>query len=671
MDEHREQLALLRREVRKRRPPPLPGPAPTLPVATVAVDLPLAHLDRPFDYLVPEPMHDQAVPGCRVRVRFAGRDVDGYLLERRDASDHPGRLTPLRRVVSGEPVLRPAVLDVARRVADRYAGTLADVLRLAVPPRHARVEAEHAKVREPPLDLPDDRRSAPWAGYVGGPAWLRRLAAGDRPRAVWTAASSQEWPAALAAAAAATLASNRGSLLLAPDARDVARLDAAVTALLGRGTHVVLSADLGPAARYRAFLAVSRGSVPIVVGTRAAAFAPVADLGLVAIWDDGDDAYAEPRAPYPHAREVLLLRAAAEGTAALLGGVACSVESAALLESGWAASMYADRPALRPRVPTVHVTGETVRDLERDTPGVRTPHRVFDVVREALEHGPVLVSTPRYGYQPALACSRCREPARCAACRGPLARSRAGQQAAACRWCGTAADGWQCPSCGGQSLRAPVVGSLRTAEEWGRSFPQTRVVSSGGDSVVDAVDARPALVIATPGAEPYVEGGYAAAVLLDTWLPLGRPDLRATEEAVRRWFAVAGLVRGSQAGGSVVAVGAPDSPALQALVRWDPIGFARRELADRASAGLPPTVRLATMTGTPDQVDEALAALSFPGGCQVLGPVPVGDDAVRAVVKVPLARSAALSAALQRLSAARSSRKLPPVRVQVDPVNLG
>ena len=137
-----QQLTLLKSEVRSRRPRPVAGPAPELPVARVLVDLPLAHLNRPFDYTVPAPLHEQARPGCRVKVRFAGRDVGGFLVERLDESDHPGKLAPLRKVVSAEPVLAPAVHDLVQLVADRYAGTVADVLRLAVPPRHGRVEAE-------------------------------------------------------------------------------------------------------------------------------------------------------------------------------------------------------------------------------------------------------------------------------------------------------------------------------------------------------------------------------------------------------------------------------------------------------------------------------------------------------------------------------------------------
>ena len=113
-----------------------------LPVARIAVDISLAHLDRPFDYLVPASMDDAAVPGCRVRVRFAGQLVDGYLLERTQTSAHQGKLARLERVISPEPVLTPEIFDLSRAVADRYAGTLADVLRLAIPPRHATAERE-------------------------------------------------------------------------------------------------------------------------------------------------------------------------------------------------------------------------------------------------------------------------------------------------------------------------------------------------------------------------------------------------------------------------------------------------------------------------------------------------------------------------------------------------
>jgi primosomal protein N' (replication factor Y) len=409
-----------------------------------------------------------------------------------------------------------------------------------------------------------------------------------------------------------------------------------------------------------------------VVGTRSAAFAPVRDLGLVAIWDDGDDLYDEPRSPYPHTREVLLLRAHQEGTALLVAGTSRSVEAQALVESGWAASLTAPRDSVRAAAPQIHVAGESDTELERDpaAAAARMPKRVFEVVRHALATGPVLVHVPRSGYLPTLACDRCRSPARCARCTGPLGRPRRGAPAS-CRWCGVAPEPWSCATCGGRGLRSPVVGSLRTAEEWGRSFPLTTVVSSGGDHVVREVDDRPAIVVATPGAEPRAESGYAAAVLLDTWLTLSRPELRAGEEALRRWLNIASLVRSADRGGRVVAVGDPSSAALQALVRWDPEGFAARELAERRSAGLPPATRLATVVGTPDEITQALTGLDLPSYAEVLGPTELPDGQARLVIRTARARGAGMTKALHRLQAARSSRKQLPLHVRVDPGNFG
>ena len=302
-------------------PEPLFAPPAGPPVAGVVVDTGLPHLDRVFDYAVPPELDADAQPGVRVRVRFAGRDLDGFVVERRPRSGHEGRLQPLRKVVSPEPVLTPAVLATARAVADAGAGTLGDVLRLAVPKRHATAEKALAAEAAPPAVAAPE--PGPWTAYPAGASYLRHVADGGAPAAAWTALPGQpderDWPAALAVAAATALAAGRGTLLVVPDHRDLERVDAALTTVLGKAAHVRLSADQGPQARYTAWLKVLRGHVRCVVGTRAAAFAPVHDLGLVAVWDDGDDLHAEPRAPYPHVRDVLLERAAREGAAALVG----------------------------------------------------------------------------------------------------------------------------------------------------------------------------------------------------------------------------------------------------------------------------------------------------------------------------------------------------------------
>ena len=683
-------------------------PADDLPVARVAVDVSLAHLDRPFDYLVPQRLAALAVPGCRVRVRFAGQLAGGYLLARAAASDHPGRLAYLERVVSPEPVLRPEIAALAREVADRYAGTLADVLRLAIPPRHAAAESAPDGRRpdggRPAGGNPDSGRTAggspargtggarppapapgPWARYPAGPAFLAALADGRAPRAVWTALPGPDWPAEIAQAAAATAASGRGTLILVPDARDLDRADQALATGLGPGGHACLAAGLGPAERYRRWLAVSRGQVRVVAGTRAAMFAPVHDLGLVVIWDDGDDLHAEPRAPYPHAREVLALRAHRAGAAALIGGFARTAEATSLVSSGWAAALAAARPQVRASAPKISAAGadtELTRDSEARS--ARIPGLALRTARAGLARGPVLVQVPRRGYVTAVACENCRASARCAVCGGPLALAT-GTGPAACRWCGRSDPGWRCPACGDPRVRAVVTGSRRTAEELGRAFPGTPVVVSGGASVVTSVAAAPALVVATPGAEPRADGGYAAAVLLDGWVLLGRPSLRAAEEALRRWLNAAALVQPGPAGGEVIVVAEASLPVVQALIRWDPAAHAERELAERYTLRFPPAVRMAAVSGPERAVAALLAAADLPPDAEVLGPVtqdgaaaPAGNgagrapaDTVRMLVRMPRSGASALAGALQAAQAVRSARKdAGPVRVQLDPAEL-
>ena len=666
------------------------------------MDVPLAHLDRPFDYLVPAELEAEAVPGVRVKVRFAGQLVDGWLLERADDSGHTGRLAYLEKVVSAEPVLAPEIARLARVVADRYAGSLADVLRLALPPRHARVEKELrvAPANAVPADagagagvvspieagpggdagqsvrsaagggLPVDPRG--WRDYPAGPAYLRALTDGRAPRAVWSALPGEDWADRYADAVAATVAGGRGAVVVVADARDLDRLDAALTATLGPERHVCLSAALGPARRYRAFLAARRGGVPVAIGTRAAMFAPVDRLGLVAIWDDGDDLHAEPRAPYPHAREVLLTRAQLGGAAALVGGYARTAEAQLLVETGWAREVVADRATVRARTPAIAPTGDDPQ-LARD-PGAATarlPSLAWTTARDALHaDAPVLVQVPRRGYLPSVACADCRTPARCPHCAGPLALPSA-DGVPACRWCGRVAAAYACPECGGRRLRAAVIGARRTAEELGRAFPGVPVRTSGREEVLVTVPGGAGLVIATPGAEPVAEGGYGAVLLLDSWALLTRADLRAGEEALRRWLAAAALARPGSAGGRVVVVADGALAPVQALLRWDAAWFAARELAERRELGFPPAVKMASVTGPAEAVADLLAGARLPDDAEVLGPVPADEGRERMLVRVPRARAAALAEALHVAAGQRSARKAAdPVRLQVDPLSL-
>ena len=301
------------------------------PIARVLPMLSVPHLDREFDYLVTAEQSDDAQPGVRVRVRFHGRLVDAFILERRSETDHVGKLGWLDRVVSAERVLTPDVRRLVDAVAARYAGTRADVLRLAIPPRHANVEKETPAEPAPLTVAPVDTRG--WAEYGRGEQFFAAIREGRAARAVWQALPGERWADRLAEVAAATVEAGRGVLAIVPDQRDVDTLHDASVRLVDESRVVALSAGLGPAQRYRRWLSVLRGSARLVIGTRSAVFAPVADLGLVLVWDDGDDTLSEPRAPYPHAREVGMLRAHQLRCAAMIGGYSRTAEAQAMVRS--------------------------------------------------------------------------------------------------------------------------------------------------------------------------------------------------------------------------------------------------------------------------------------------------------------------------------------------------
>lgn len=241
---------------------------------------------------------------------------------------------------------------------------------------------------------------------------------------------------------------------------------------------------------------------------------------------------------------------------------------------------------------------------------------------------------------------------------------------------------FRCGSCGSRALRAVVIGAARTAEELGRAFPEVPIRASGGAAVLDAVSGEAQVVVATIGAEPATPDGYGVALLLDGWALLGRADLRAAEDALRRWMSAATLVRSS---GQVIVMAEPSVPTVQALVRWDPVGHARFELESRTEVRFPPAVRFAAIDGTTESIAELLGEAQLPDGVEMLGPVPLppgarkpfssGDspaEVERMILRADRARGAALARALGAAQAVRSThRSDAPLRVQIDPIDIG
>lgn len=659
-------------------------------IARVLIDSPLPQLDRLLDYRVPARLAQDASPGVRVTVplRTAGRLASGYLIELAASADFAGSLSEIETVVSGVPVLTPQVWTLARKVADRCAGNASDIIRLAVPSRQVRVEktwlAARAAAAEaasgPPAPSPAQQTSPaapPVTGYPAGRieqaiASDERLAVRAIPRLVKLAPSRRRtrtdasqrvhdgerlpdgnhvpvgepvpddehwvgaWAATMAQAAAHCLAGGRSAILIVPDYRDQDQLQLALAAIVPAGAVARVDARQSNPDRYRAFLSCIDERPRIVVGNRSAVYAPAENLGLIAVWDDGDPLHNEPLSPYASARDVALLRQEQQHCALIFLAHTRSVETQRLIDLGWLAELT-PAPAVAPRVVVTAAQASDARAQES-----RIPPAAYRAAASALTDRPVLVQVARPGYAPVLACRSCGQAARCRHCDGPLGIAGRGS-APSCGWCGAIASDWRCTNCEGTALRLVTRGAGRTAEELGRAFPGVRVIVADGERTVQNVPRGPALVVATRGAEPIVPGGYGAVLLLDGERMLARENLRVGDDCLRWWSNAAAL---AAPGASVVLAGVGGGLGT-ALATWRQDVYARAELADRRALRFPPAVRAASVTGRAQAVANAIEALEDSTVVDTLGPVPIGDGIVRTIVRFDYAHGAAVAQALR------------------------
>jgi len=591
--------------------PPTDMSTPT--IARVVLDTPLPQLDRLLDYRIPEGM-EGVVPGVRISapLRSANRMTHGFVVELASQQEHPGPLSDLDCVVSPVEVLRPEVWRLARAVADRAAGSAIDVLRLAIPKRQVRVEkswlAARAAGRTEPAPLEIDPPEV--TGYAD--ADVAALLAGGRAAlsvepgvvevdGVWVG----RWAVTLAQLAARTVVGGASAILVAPDHRDIQQLAAALARLLPPERVVRFDSAQPDAERCRGMLRAMGPAPVVILGNRSAIYAPATRLGLIAIWNDGDPLLAEPLTPYVHARDAALVRQEQQGAALVIAGHTRTTEAQRLVELGWLTELAPRRPRHPRVIPTALATGAGADEH------ARIPSLAWREAAAAAKTGPVLVQVSRPGYAPGLRCAECGTAARCRHCGGPL-RLQHAASAPSCLWCGREERSFRCVECGASRLTRVGAGTARTAEELGRAFPGIRVVVADGERRILEVDGRPAIVVATRGAEPIAAGGYRAVLLLDGERMIARETLRIAEDCLR-WWADAASLAADDASVFLVGVGGRLATALS--TGNIPV-FARAELADRRALGFPPAARVATLDGVPDAVTAALEAL--PAGADVI-----------------------------------------------------
>ncbi|MFB2583912.1 primosomal protein N' family DNA-binding protein [Herbiconiux liukaitaii] len=641
-------------------------------VARVMLESPLPQLDRLFDYRVPPALADVAQPGVRVKVplRSAGRSARGFIIALDDHASYKGALSEIDEVVSAVPVLTPEVWALARRLADRAAGNACDIVRLAVPPRFVRVEkafvarqaaaAAAAAAADDAGDAAavsgDDASAASTpavelTGYsASDAAHLAEPGARSAIAAIATVAVLSEevtvghWALTVAELARAVHAAGESVIVALPDYRDQEEVEAAL-AHLGVVEVVRLDARQARPDRYAHFLTALDGRPHVVVGNRSSIYAPVSRLGQIVVWDDGDSLQSEPLAPYVHVRDAALVRQEQSGARLAFVSHSRSTEVERLVELGFL-HQVAPTPRYLPRVvPTAEQD-----DADAPQNAARIPSAAWAVARKGLEQGPVLVQVARPGYAPVLACTTCRAPASCTVCGGPL-RVAGARERPSCSLCGAIAANWSCSHCHGTTFRFSTIGAGRTADELGRAFPGTRVIVSDGEHPVLTVDSRPALVVATRGAEPRATGGYRAVLLLDGPRMLARESLRVAEDCLR-WWSNAIALSAPRATSVLVGVG---GDLARSLATWQQEHVTASELADRRALRFPPAVRLATVTGTVDEVATCLAELRALlteeewAKMDTLGPVPEEEGTVRAIVRFDYAIGGSVARHLRAL----------------------
>jgi primosomal protein N' (replication factor Y) len=601
-------------------------------VARVLVDTGVFHLDQKYDYSVPEKLSDVVVPGVRVQLPFGNRETEGIVVERVAQPERAGTLKTITKVLSPHVVATPALLDLIDKAADFYCCNPWDLVRSAIPPRVAGVDKEIPVVHQA-SHVSKSRKPTVFQSFkpfVSSHEQISDIVSDFK---------------------------NLGSVLIvAPDERDVEKI---VESLSSTFNNVLkLSSASTREERYRNFLLSMRLDSSIVVGTRSAIFAPVRNLAAIIIYKESSPDHYELRAPGWNSSAIAKMRAESEGLALVLTGFTPSVRVAHEIDAR-----------------TIKfVNQRTQVNVQAFVPsdGTLLPGRIFSEIKKALKKGPVLFIAPRKGYGNALLCSHCRNVALCK-CGGRLSVASKGL-APTCVHCGSSFPAWRCSYCDRDKQYLAGRGIDRAAEEISRAFPGFPVVISAGDVIKESVDSKPALVLSTPGAQPQVNGGYAAVVVLDAIRFFSHTDINGQERARELLFETASMVN---VDGQVLLVLDDSHPVVAAIARWNIAPLLKRELADRDELMLPPSVSSAVLVT--DQavapvivsgLKKALEDSRLPTSTRIYGPTLLPKGQAKIVVHVSHGESSDLAKILHELQRKRSISKKDLLTLRIEPYSL-
>lgn len=725
------------------------APADELPIARVVLDVQTPHLGGFFDYIVPQKYSLIAQPGTMVRVRFGSQRHTGVIWERVNTSNALySSLKSIELVLGKTPQINASTRADIDEIAKYFGGSRANIVRLAVPPRVAKVEQEIARIQrqsslghDKEIDVLRDEvvqwetiQSKRILHNYDGAAELEKLIQVSRTsnQVVWDMLpGATRWCDDLAWAVIKARQAGRQVAIIVPDMRQVTDVvmaleRAGMTQLKDttdtadsqdsrisrswRGNFVVLNAALSSNHRYRSYMAVAHSLVGCVIGTRAAMYAPVADNSLFITFHEDIYQNWDGFTPYPNVRDVVNIRASRGNSLVIHAGFVRSSTTQWYAEQhGRTVLQVTPQPyALDELSPWIrHLNRAELERLADPAIGARVPSVAVQVLRKAVENGPVLLSIPARSQSQVLCCATCRKLAACSRCMGPLGAGNAASNGKpVCRWCSAVSLNWTCKNCGNSRIRVLHVGTQGTAQELSTLIPGIPVITSTPDQprgVVEQISNRPSLVIATPGHEPRVTDretgeftGYASVALIDAWASLYGSSLDRRNDAVMNWARAAALCVSRSKGGQVLIIGETESVMAQTLMTWNPQILAHREVSDAADAGLPPQTAAALVWGEKCAVEQVISDVNREmGGLPVidstegelpavLGPVPKAvpqtmkqnyidgmNERAQCVIRVPHGVRDKLTDALRHAAAKHSAQRKPlELHVHINPKNL-
>jgi primosomal protein N' (replication factor Y) len=491
----------------------------------------------------------------------------------------------------------------------------------------------------------------------------------------------------------AALARGRSGLVLVPEIGLTPAASGAVERRFG-ALAAVLHSALSDGERWREWRRIRDGGARVVVGPRSALFAPLADLGFIAVDEEHDAAYKQQEAPRYHARDLALVAAQHLGLPVMLCSATPSVEASALVERGLAQQLRLTRRVAGGALPEVEVVDLRTEPPEPGEQG-RTlfSRRLREALASTLERGEqAILLMQRRGWAPILLCRDCGHRVQCPDCSVSLVVHRRSGDLR-CHYCGhRQATPQSCPACSGDLLDAVGAGTEKVAAHLARLMPGATSAILDRDTVrrrsglQDTLGAFAAgTVQVLIGTQMVAKGHHFPNVTLTGVISadamLGLPDFRAGERTFQLLTQVAGRAgRGERPGLVVIQTYYPEHPAVRLASRHDVTTFLAEELLFRRSFSYPPVTRLALVRYESaqerlarDAAEAGARALQPPPGrVRLRGPSPAPLERIRGLWRWQLLVSAANRELLREALASVEQQPLPArVRriVDVDPAS--